>query len=127
MNMAKLPMHRGLAGFDFSASSADERLVRELASPTFTDTAQNIMLIGGPGHLTTALAVSGITQHGQRVRFYSMVDLVNLLEREKHDGKAGRIAQALLRMDAVILDRSVRPVARCCFTCCPSCTSTPAS
>ena len=37
-------------------------------------------------------------------RFYSTVDLVNLLEREKHDGKAGRIAQALLRMDLVILD-----------------------
>jgi len=28
----------------------------------------------------------------KRVRFYSTVDLVNLLEREKHDGKAGRIA-----------------------------------
>ncbi|WP_235583672.1 ATP-binding protein, partial [Pseudomonas aeruginosa] len=27
-----------------------------------------------------------------------------VLEREKHDGKAGRIAQALLRMDLVILD-----------------------
>ena len=49
-------------------------------------------------------AVSGITRHGKRVRFYSTVDLVNLLEREKHDGKAGRIAQALLRMDLVILD-----------------------
>ena len=55
-------------------------------------------------HLATALAVSGITRHGKRVRFYSTVDLVNLLEREKHDGKAGRIAQALLRMDLVILD-----------------------
>ena len=27
MNMAKLPMHRDLSGFDFSASSADERLI----------------------------------------------------------------------------------------------------
>lgn len=67
-----------------------------------------MVLIGGPGtgkaHLATALAVSGITRHGKRVRFYSTVDLVNLLEREKHDGKAGRIAQALLRMDLVILD-----------------------
>ena len=32
MNMAKLPMHRDLAGFDFSASSADARLISELAS-----------------------------------------------------------------------------------------------
>src|SRR3546814_14971190 len=32
MNMAKLPMHRDLAGFDFSASSADARLIRDLRS-----------------------------------------------------------------------------------------------
>jgi len=37
-------------------------------------------------------------------RFYSTVDLVNMLEREKHDGKAGRIAQALLHIDLVNLD-----------------------
>jgi hypothetical protein len=39
-----------------------------------------------------------------RVRFYSTVDLVNELEKEKREGKAGRIALALMRMDLVILD-----------------------
>ena len=66
------------------------------------------MFIGGPGtgktHLATAIAVSGIALQGKRVRFYSTVDLVNVLEREKHDGKAGRIALSLMRMDLVILD-----------------------
>jgi hypothetical protein len=43
------------------------------------------------------------------VRFYSTVDLVNALEQEKAQGKAGRIAGSMLRMDAVILDlRGVR-------------------
>src|SRR5476649_2158365 len=92
----------------FSASSADARLVSDLSSLAFTETAQNVVFIGGPGtgktHLASALAVSGITAHNKRVRFFSTVDLVNLLEREKYDGKAGRIAQALLRTDLVILD-----------------------
>lgn len=108
MNMAKFPLHRDLAGFDFTVSIADHNLITDLATLDFTDTAQNVVFIGGPGtgktHLATAIAVSGITQKGKRVRFHSTVDLVNLLEREKHEGKAGRIANALLRMDLVILD-----------------------
>jgi DNA replication protein DnaC len=108
MNAAKFPLHRDLAGFDFDASSADQRLVRELATLGFTDSAENAVFIGGPGtgktHLATAIAVSGIASQGKRVRFYSTVDLVNVLEREKRDGKAGRIALQLMRMDVIILD-----------------------
>ena len=67
-----------------------------------------MVLVGGPGtgksHLATAIGVAGITEHGKRVRFYSTVDLVNALEREKAEGKAGRIAASLLRLDLVILD-----------------------
>jgi DNA replication protein DnaC len=48
--------------------------------------------------------VAGIAQHGKRVRFYSTVDLVNALEQEKAQGKAGRIASNMLRLDAIILD-----------------------
>lgn len=108
MNAAKFPVHRDLAGFDFAASKVDEALVRQLATLAFTDTAQNAVFIGGPGtgktHLATAIAVAGIASMGKRVRFYSTVDLVNALEREKRDGKAGRLAQSLMRIDLVILD-----------------------
>ena len=38
------------------------------------------------------------------MRFYSTVDLVNALEQEKAQGKAGRIAASMLRLDAVVLD-----------------------
>jgi DNA replication protein DnaC len=62
-----------------------------------------VVFIGGTGtgktHLATALGVSGITGHNKRVRFYSTVDLVNLLEQEKAAGKAGKLAFALMRMD----------------------------
>jgi DNA replication protein DnaC len=108
MNAAKFPVHRDLAGFDFASSTVDQHLVKQLATLSFTDTAQNAVLIGGPGtgktHLATAIAVSGIASQGKRVRFYSTVDLVNVLEREKRDGKAGRLAMSLMRMDLVILD-----------------------
>jgi DNA replication protein DnaC len=108
MKSARFPVHRDMAGFDFELSPVDRKLVSLLATTAFTDDAHNVVLVGGPGtgktHLATAIGVSGITRHGKRVRFYSTVDLVNALEQEKAQGKAGRIATSLLRMDLVILD-----------------------
>jgi DNA replication protein DnaC len=108
MHAAKFPVHRDLAGFDFDGSPVDRKLIHTLAETAFTDTTQNVVLVGGPGtgktHLATAIGVAAIGRHGKRVRFYSTVDLVNALEQEKSQGKAGRIALSLLRMDVVILD-----------------------
>jgi len=108
MHAAKFPVHRDLAGFVFDDSPVDRKLVLQLAETDFTDAAHNVVLVGGPGtgktHLATAIGVTGITRYGKRVRFYSTVDLVNALEQEKTQGKAGRIALSLLRMDLVILD-----------------------
>ena len=108
MHAAKFPVHRDLAGFDFEQSKVDRNLIMELANLSFTGETHNVVFIGGTGtgktHLATALGISGITGHSKRVRFYSTVDLVNLLEQEKAAGKSGRLAFALMRMDLVILD-----------------------
>ena len=108
LSAAKLPIHRDLSGFDFNASKVDEGLVRKLATLEFTDTSENVVLIGGPGtgksHLAIAMAHNGIVGRGRRVRFYSTVDLVNLLEKEKREGRSGRLSDSLSRVDLVILD-----------------------
>ena len=48
MKAAKFPLHRDLAGFDFEGAKVDQKLVKQLATLDFTDTAQNAVLIGGP-------------------------------------------------------------------------------
>jgi DNA replication protein DnaC len=108
MHVARFPAHRDLAGFDFSAGSIDETLVRQLHSTAFTDSAQNVVFIGGPGtgktHLATALGIEAVQRHGKRVRFHSTVELVNALEQEKAAGRAGQIAHRLMYVDLLILD-----------------------
>jgi DNA replication protein DnaC len=48
--------------------------------------------------------IQAIEHHRLRGRFFSTVELVNALEQEKTQGKAGQIAERLVRSDLVILD-----------------------
>jgi DNA replication protein DnaC len=108
MKVAKFPAYRDLAGFDFQQSEVDEVLVKSLHRCEFTQDAQNVVLIGGPGtgktHLATAIGVQAVQHHRLRVRFLSTIELVNDLEQEKQTGKPGRIANRLVHTDLVILD-----------------------
>jgi len=108
MKAARFPAYKDLAGFDFAASEVNEATVRQLHRGEFLEDAHNVVLIGGPGtgktHLATALGVQAVEHHRKKVRFFSTVELVNTLEQEKAKGRAGQIAESLLRADLVILD-----------------------
>jgi DNA replication protein DnaC len=107
LRVARFPMHRDFAGFDWQESSLHEAQVRQLATGAFMATAHNLILVGGTGtgktHVAIALGVAAI-HAGKRVRFFNAVDLVNQLEREKAQGRAGALARNLAQMDGVILD-----------------------
>lgn len=109
MKAARFPAYKDLSGFDFAASEVNEALVRQLHQCEFLDAAENVVLIGGPGtgksHVATALGVHAIEHHRKRVRFFSTVELVNALEQEKAQGRAGKIAEALVKTELVILER----------------------
>lgn len=107
LKAAKFPIHRDLAGFDWTETPLPQAQIEQLASTNFMETAHNLILVGGTGtgktHLATALGIAAI-HRSKRVRFFNAVDLVNQLEKEKQLGKAGNLAKQLAQMDAVILD-----------------------
>lgn len=108
MKAARFPAYKDLSGFDFAASETNEATIRQLHRCEFMDGAQNVVLIGGPGtgktHIATALGVQAVEHHRRKVRFFSTIELVNTLEQEKAKGKAGHLAESLVRLDLVILD-----------------------
>ena len=107
LKAARFPLHRDLTGINWAETPVARADIETLATATFMETAQNLILVGGTGtgktHLATALGVAAIHQR-KRVRFYNAVDLVNQLEQEKQQGKAGNLARQLVQADAVILD-----------------------
>jgi DNA replication protein DnaC len=105
--IARLPLAKELADFEFADTPINEGLVRELATGAFLQQQRNAVLIGGTGtgksHLAVAIARSCI-RGGARGRFHTAVDLVNRLEAEARAGRHGRIADQLARLDFLVLD-----------------------
>jgi DNA replication protein DnaC len=107
MTIAKLPLAKDVAEFDFEGSPINETLVRNLAGGDFLAHERNVVFVGGTGtgktHLAIAVARACI-RNGSRGRFFNVVDLVNKLEAEGRAGRQGRMADYLSRMDLIILD-----------------------
>src|SRR5690349_12891310 len=102
-----LPSCRSPRIFQFEGTPINQTLVNDLAGGGFIAQQRNAVLVGGTGtgktHLAIAIGRSCI-RSGARGRFYNVVDLVNRLETEARNGRQGRLADQLTRLDFVILD-----------------------
>ena len=107
MTIAKLPLAKEIADFEFAGTPINEALIRDLATGAFLANQRNVVLVGGTGsgktHLSIAIARSCI-RAGARVRFHNTTDLVNRLEMEVLQGRTGKLAEHLSRFDLLILD-----------------------
>ncbi len=107
LTIAKLPLAKDIDDFQFDGTPINQTLVSDLAGGGFIAQQRNVVLVGGTGtgktHLAIAIARSCI-RDGARGRFYNVVDLVNRLETETRNGRQGRIAEHLTRMDFIVLD-----------------------
>ena len=107
MTIAKLPLAKELAELSFADTPINTELIESLSGGTFLDDQRNVVLVGGTGTGKTHIAI-GIARNciraGRKARFFSVVDLVNRLEAEVKLDRQGRTAEALARVDLIILD-----------------------
>jgi len=105
LTLAKLPLAKDVDGFQFEGTPINQTLVNDLARGGFIAQQRNVVLIGGTGKIHLAIAIArNCIRDGARARFYNVVDLVNRLEAETRNGRQGRLAEHLTRMDFIVLD-----------------------
>jgi hypothetical protein len=99
------PRRRTAYGARAALSARPEDGTDSGSKPRTPDTRHCDAVSTGTGktHLAIAIARSCI-RSGARGRFYNVVDLVNRLETEARNGRQGRLADQLTRMDFIILD-----------------------
>ncbi len=107
MTIAKLPLAKELADLKFDGTPINGALIEQLSTGAFLADQRNVVLVGGTGTGKSHIAI-GITRSiirtGKKARFFNVVDLVNRLEAEVKQGRQGRIADRLSRVDLLVLD-----------------------
>jgi len=108
LRMARLPIIKTLAGFDFSFQpSLDRNRIMALAGLDFINRAEVIHLLGPPGtgksHLATALAVEAV-RAGKSVYFIPLADLVAVLAKAEREGTLREKIRFLCRCSLLVVD-----------------------
>ena len=108
LRMARLPVIKTLAGFDFSFQpSLDRNRIAALAGLDFIPRAEVVHLLGPPGtgksHLATALAVEAV-RGGKLVYFIPFADLVAQLAKAEREGTLRERIRFLCRASLLVVD-----------------------
>src|SRR6202047_4501088 len=108
LRMARLPIVKTLAGFDFSFQpSLDRNRIMALAGLDFINRAEVIHLLGPPGPakspLATARAVEAV-RAGKSVYFIPLADLVAALAKAEREGTLREKIRFLCRCSLLVVD-----------------------
>ncbi len=108
LRQARFPWVKTLDQFDFDFQpSLDRRQVREVASLSFVERGQNVVILGPPGvgktHLAVAFGVKAV-EAGYSVLFLTLETLMTRLVRAKHENRLERALQQLAYPKVLLLD-----------------------
>jgi DNA replication protein DnaC len=108
LRMARLPVIKTLAGFDFTFQpSLDRNRIMALAGLDFIARAEVVHLLGPPGtgksHLATALAVEAV-RAGRLVYFIPLADLIAQLAKAEREGTLRDRLRLLGRPSLLVVD-----------------------
>jgi DNA replication protein DnaC len=104
---ATFPQIKDLDSFQFTESFMNEVQIRHLYECEFINNNYNIIFMGSSGtgktHVASSIGYSAVHK-GYKVKFWNLVDLVNMLEKEKESGSTGDIIRKSEKFDLIILD-----------------------
>jgi DNA replication protein DnaC len=108
MRSARLPVVKTLADFDFSFQPSVKReQIESLHTLGFLERKENVVLLGPPGvgktHLALSLAVAA-AEHGRRVYFTTLADLLHSLEEAQAAGRLAHRLRTLVFPSLMIID-----------------------
>jgi DNA replication protein DnaC len=108
MRSARLPVVKTLDDFDFSFQPSVKReQIENLHTLGFLERKENVVLLGPPGvgktHLALSLAVAA-AEHGRRVYFTTLADLLHSLEEAQSGGRLAHRLRTLVFPSLMIID-----------------------
>jgi DNA replication protein DnaC len=108
MRSARLPVVKTLVDFDFSFQPSVKReQIESLHTLGFLERKENVVLLGPPGvgktHLALSLAVAA-AEHGRRVYFTTLADLLHSLEEAQAGGRLAHRVRTLAFPSLMIID-----------------------